>query len=178
MHALGGTVVVMERFDAEAALAAIERYGVTVTQMVPTMFVRHAAAPRGDASGNVDISSLRLAVHAGAPCPPDVKDAMIDWWGPILVEYYGCHRRSWSHASSPLRMAKTKRGSVGKAALGVVHICDDDGVELAAGEVGLVYFERDVPAFSYHNDPEKTADVATSRARQLGDGRRHRLPRR
>ena len=157
VHALGGTVVLMERFDAEAALAAIERYRVTVTQMVPTMFVRMLQLPERIRSER-DISSLRLAVHAGAPCPPDVKDAMIDWWGPILVEYYGSTE---GHGVSIItaQEAKTKRGSVGKAALGVVHICDDDGAELTAGEVGLVYFERDVAPFSYHNDPEKTADA-------------------
>jgi fatty-acyl-CoA synthase len=157
VHALGGTVVLMERFDAEASLAAIERYRVTVTQMVPTMFVRMLQLPEA-VRRKWDISSLRLAVHAGAPCPPDVKDAMIDWWGTILVEYYGSTE---GHGVSIItaQEAKTKRGSVGKAALGVVHICDDDGAELAAGEVGLVYFERDVAAFSYHNDPEKTADA-------------------
>ena len=157
VHALGGTVVLMERFDAEAALAAIERYRVTVTQMVPTMFVRMLQLP-DTIRRERDTSSLRLAVHAGAPCPPDVKDAMIDWWGTILVEYYGSTE---GHGVSIItaQEAKTKRGSVGKAALGVVHICDDDGTELAAGEVGLVYFERDVAAFSYHNDPEKTADA-------------------
>jgi fatty-acyl-CoA synthase len=157
VHALGGTVVLMERFDAEASLAAIERYRVTVTQMVPTMFVRMLQLPDA-VRRKWDISSLRLAVHAGAPCPPDVKDAMIDWWGTILVEYYGSTE---GHGVSIItaQEAKTKRGSVGKAALGVVHICDDDGAELAAGEVGLVYFERDVAAFSYHNDPEKTADA-------------------
>jgi long-chain acyl-CoA synthetase len=157
VHALGGTVVLMERFDAEAALAAIERYRVTVTQMVPTMFVRMLQLPESTRTGR-DVSSLRLAVHAGAPCPPDVKDAMIDWWGPILVEYYGSTE---GHGVSIItaQESKTKRGSVGKAALGIVHICDDDGAELAAGEVGLVYFERDVAAFTYHNDPEKTADA-------------------
>ena len=157
VHALGGTVVLMERFDAEPALAAIERYSVTVTQMVPTMFVRMLQLPE-EVRGKRDISSLRLAVHAGAPCPPDVKDAMIDWWGTILVEYYGSTE---GHGVSIItaQESKTKRGSVGKAALGVVHICDYDGAELVPGEVGLVYFERDVAAFSYHNDPEKTADA-------------------
>ncbi len=160
VHALGGTVVLMEHFDAEASLAAIERYRVTVTQMVPTMFVRMLQLPEGIRNKR-DISSLRLAVHAGAPCPPDVKDSMIDWWGPILVEYYGSTE---GHGVSIItaQEAKTKRGSVGKAVLGVVHICDDDGAELADGEVGLVYFERDVAAFSYHNDPEKTADARHS----------------
>jgi long-chain acyl-CoA synthetase len=157
VHALGGTVVLMERFDAEQALRAIEQYRVTVTQMVPTMFVRMLQLP-AEIRSQPDISSLRLAVHAGAPCPPDVKDAMIDWWGPILVEYYGSTE---GHGVSIItaQEAKAKRGSVGKAALGVVHICDDDGNELSADEVGLVYFERDVAAFTYHNDAEKTAEA-------------------
>ncbi|KDE98270.1 acyl-CoA synthetase [Mycolicibacterium aromaticivorans JS19b1 = JCM 16368] len=155
VHAIGGTVVMMEKFHPVAALAAIERYRVTVTQMVPTMFVRLLQLPEEQRAG-YDISSLRLAVHAGAPCPPEVKDAMIAWWGPIFTEYYGATE---SHGTTVMSSAEwaNKRGSVGKAVLGVAHICDDDGRELPSGEVGLVYFERDQPSFSYHNDPEKTA---------------------
>jgi long-chain acyl-CoA synthetase len=156
VQSLGGTVVVMERFDAEASLAAIERFGVTATQMVPTMFVRLLQLPEQTRAG-YDTSSLRLAVHAAAPCPPDVKDAMITWWGPVLTEYYGATE---GHGITLITTDewRTKRGSVGKAALGVVHICDDDGVEQPAGEPGVVYFERDAPAFIYHNDPEKTTE--------------------
>ncbi|WP_328353148.1 acyl-CoA synthetase [Mycobacterium sp. NBC_00419] len=155
VHALGGTVVMMKRFDAEAALAAIQRYRVTVLQMVPTMFVRLLQLPEETRVG-YDVSSLRLAVHAGAPCPPDVKDAMIDWWGPILAEYYGATE---GHGVTLIDTAqwRQKRGSVGKAALGIVHVCDDDGNELATGQPGVVYFERDEPVFVYHNDPEKTS---------------------
>jgi fatty-acyl-CoA synthase len=127
VQALGGTVVLMERFDAEKALAAIQRYRVTITQVVPTMFVRMLQLPEENRKA-YDVSSMRVAVHAAAPCPPDVKDAMINWWGPILTEYYGA----------------------------VLHICDD-GNELPAGVVGTIYFERDVVPFEYHNDPEKTA---------------------
>jgi long-chain acyl-CoA synthetase len=155
VQALGGTVVLMERFDAEKALAAIQKYGVTVTQMVPTMFVRMLQLP--EATRNAyDVSSLRMAVHAAAPCPPDVKDAMINWWGPILVEYYGATEQ---HGSTVITTPdwKNKRGSVGKAALGVLRICDEDGTTLPPGTVGTVYFERDVVPFEYHNDPEKTA---------------------
>jgi fatty-acyl-CoA synthase len=155
VHALGGTVVLMERFDAEEALAAIERFRVTVTQMVPTMFVRMLQLPQETRSA-YDMSTLRLVVHAAAPCPPDVKDAMISWWGPILVEYYGATEQ---HGTTIITTAEweNKRGSVGKAALGILHICDDDGNEFPAGEVGTIYFERDVAPFEYHNDPEKTA---------------------
>ena len=155
IQALGATVVLMERFDAESALAAIERHRVTVTQMVPTMFVRMLQLPE-DVRKSYDVSSLRSGVHAAAPCPPDVKDAMIAWWGPILVEYYGATE---GHGITLITTPewRTKRGSVGRAALGVVHISDDDGNELAAGEVGTIYFERDVIGFEYHNDAEKTA---------------------
>ena len=155
VQALGGTVILMERFDAEKALAAIEKYRATITQMVPTMFVRMLQLP--DPIRNAyDVTSLRMAVHAAAPCPPDVKDAMIDWWGPILVEYYGATEQ---HGSTVITAAewKDKRGSVGKAALGVLRICDDEGNELPPGTIGTVYFERDVVPFEYHNDPEKTA---------------------
>ncbi|MEZ0365904.1 acyl-CoA synthetase [Mycobacterium sp. pUA109] len=154
-QALGATVVVMERFDAEQMLAAIERYRVTITQVVPTMFVRMLQLPE-DVRAKYDVSSLRLAVHAAAPCPPDVKDAMIRWWGPILVEYYGATEQ---HGTTIITTGEwqAKRGSVGKAALGVLHICDDEGVEQPTGEVGTVYFERDIVPFEYHNDPDKTA---------------------
>ncbi|UGU03051.1 acyl-CoA synthetase [Mycobacterium intracellulare] len=155
VQALGGTVILMERFNAEQALAAIEKYRVTVSQMVPTMFVRMLQLPE-EVRNRYDLSSLRLAVHAAAPCPPDVKDAMIDWWGPVLVEYYGATEQ---HGTTVITAAewKDKRGSVGKSALGVLHICDEEGRELPPGEVGAVYFERDVAPFEYHNDPEKTA---------------------
>ena len=156
VQALGGTVVVMEHFNAEASLAAIERFHVTATQMVPTMFVRLLQLPE-DTRACYDTSSLRLAVHAAAPCPPDVKDAMITWWGPILTEYYGATE---GHGITLINTSEwqTKRGSVGKAALGVLHICDDDGAELPTGQPGVIYFEREAPAFVYHNDSEKTAE--------------------
>jgi long-chain acyl-CoA synthetase len=154
VQALGGTVVLMERFNAEEALAAIERFRVTVTQMVPTMFVRMLQLPEQTRTA-YDVSSLRMAVHAAAPCPPDVKDAMMSWWGPVLVEYYGATE---GHGITVITAAEwqAKRGSVGRAAMGVARICDDDGNELPAGEVGTIYFERDVAPFEYHNDPEKT----------------------
>ncbi|MBI3213405.1 MAG: acyl-CoA synthetase [Mycobacterium sp.] len=156
VQALGGTVVVMDRFDAEGSLAAIQRYKVTALQMVPTMFVRLLQLPEATRA-SYDVSSLRLAVHAAAPCPPDVKDAMIDWWGPILAEYYGATEGHGVTLISTPEWHK-KRGSVGKAAIGVVHICDDDGVEQPTGKSGVIYFERDEPPFVYHNDPEKTSE--------------------
>ncbi|MBI5738247.1 acyl-CoA synthetase [Mycobacterium adipatum] len=157
MQALGATVILMEKFDAEQTLAAIETHRVTMTQMVPTMFVRLLQLPQ-DIRSRYDLSSLRTVVHAGAPCPPEVKDAMLDWWGPILVEYYSATE---AHGMTMMNSAqwRTKRGSVGRAVLGTIHICDDAGAELPAGEVGTVYFERDAMPFVYHNDAAKTREA-------------------
>lgn len=155
VHAYGGTVVMMEKFNPTEALRAISEHGVTVLQMVPTMFVRLLQLPE-EVRAAADTSSVRLAVHAAAPCPPEVKQAMIDWWGPILLEYYGSTEgNGMALISSPEWVAKP--GSVGKSVLGPVHICDEVGVELPSGEVGTVYFERETVPFSYHKDPEKTA---------------------
>jgi long-chain acyl-CoA synthetase len=155
VHTFGGTVVMMEKFDAEDALRAIEQYRVTVLQMVPTMFVRLLQLP-DDVRARYDHAALRLAVHAAAPCPPEVKQAMLDWWGPVLQEYYGSTEGNGLTFVSSAEWVH-KRGSVGRSVLGEIHICDDGGVELPAGEVGTVYFARDVVPFAYHNDPDKTA---------------------
>ncbi|MTV26384.1 acyl-CoA synthetase [Nitriliruptoraceae bacterium ZYF776] len=154
VQALGGTAVVMERFDAEAALAAIERYGVTHSQWVPTMFVRMLKLPE-QVRDRYDVSTLRVAVHAAAPCPVDVKHAMMDWWGPVLHEYYSSTEVNGMTIIGPDEWL-TKPGSVGRAALGIIRICDEDGRELPPGEVGTVYFERDQVPFVYHHDPDKT----------------------
>ncbi|BBZ77261.1 putative acyl-CoA ligase [Mycolicibacterium anyangense] len=154
IHALGGTVVQMEKFDAAAALEVIELHAVSATQMVPTMFVRMLQLPEV-VRDRFDVSSLRVVVHAGAPCPPSVKDAMLTWWGPILTEYYSAtegHGMTLITAQEWLE----RRGSVGRAVVGEIHICDEQGNELPAGQIGTVYFERDVSAFAYHNDSEKT----------------------
>jgi fatty-acyl-CoA synthase len=150
VHALGGTVVVMDGFDAEAALAAIERYGVTHSQWVPTMFVRMLKLPQR-VRDRYDLSSHRAAVHAAAPCPIEVKERMFDWWGPILHEYYSSTEApgvTWIRPDEWM----AHPGSVGRSILGVAHICDDEGHELPEGSIGTVYFERDVRPFEYHND--------------------------
>jgi fatty-acyl-CoA synthase len=157
VQALGGTVVVMDRFDADQALALIERYGVTHSQWVPTMLVRMLKLP-DEVRGGYDVSSMRVAIHAAAPCPADVKRAMMAWWGPILHEFYSSTELNGMTIVGPDEWLE-KQGSVGRAALGVLHICDDDGRELPPGEVGAVYFERDVLPFQYHNDPDKTRAV-------------------
>lgn len=156
VHKLGGTVVLMEKFFPEEALAAIEKYKVTHSQWVPTHFVRMLKLSEEQRSA-YDISSLRLAIHAAAPCPIPVKKAMIDWWGPIFVEYYaGSESNGLTLISTPDWLAHP--GSVGKAVQSTVHIVGEDGEELPVGEIGHVYFEGG-GTFEYHNDPVKTADA-------------------
>ena len=153
---LGGTVVMMRHFDPQAALAAIERYRVTASQWVPTHFVRMLKLPAADRAA-YDVSSLKVAIHAAAPCAIPVKEAMIAWWGPVLYEYYaGSEGNGLTTIASPEWL--THKGSVGKAAFGIVHICGEDGSEVPPGAEGLVYFEGGTP-FQYHNDPEKTAEA-------------------
>ncbi|WP_041939722.1 MULTISPECIES: acyl-CoA synthetase [Frankia] len=155
VHRHGGTVVLMDRFDAEGALAAIEHHRITHSQWVPTMFVRMlklAPAVRE----KYDLSSHRVAVHAAAPCPPEVKRAMIDWWGSIIYEYYSSTEKAGATFITTEEWLR-KPGSVGRPGMGIVRICGDDGAELPTGQVGTIFFERDVPAFEYHNDPAKTA---------------------
>ncbi len=157
VQSFGGTVVMMERFDAEQALALIEKYGVTHSQWVPTMFVRMMTL-EPQVRARYDLSSHKVAIHAAAPCPVEVKRQMIEWWGPILYEYYAGTEASGSTFITSEDWLEHP-GSVGRAALGVLHICDEDGEELPIGETGLVYFEREAPTFEYHNDPGKTASA-------------------
>jgi acyl-CoA synthetase (AMP-forming)/AMP-acid ligase II len=159
----GGTSVVMERFDPEEFLALIERYRVTLTQVVPTMFVRLLKLPEATRA-RYDLSSLERVVHAAAPCPVDVKRAMIEWWGPIIDEYYAATENVGnSFITSEEWLAHP--GSVGRPVGATVHILDEDARELAIGESGVIWFERpdDAPRFRYHNDDEKTASVYNDR---------------
>lgn len=154
MTCCGATLVFMEKFDAQTALALIERYRVTHSQWVPTMFVRLLKLPRAVREG-YDLSSLQVAIHAAAPCPVEVKRAMIDWWGPIVHEYYGATEgNGLTQIDSGDWLAHP--GSVGRPLLGTLHICDEDGAPCPPGKPGLIYFERDAPAFRYHRDDEKT----------------------
>ena len=150
----GGRAVVMPRFDAERALALIEQHGATHSQWVPTMLVRMLALPDA-VRARFDLSSMRCAIHAAAPCPPHVKDAMIAWWGPVIEEYYGGSENAGiTHITSADWQAH--RGSVGRPIWGAVHILGDDMQEVPTGEVGGVYFSGSGD-FAYHGDPEKTA---------------------
>jgi len=154
VQALGGTVVMMPRFDAEQALAAIEHYHVTHAQFVPTMFVRMLQLPP-QVRAKYDVSSLRVAIHAAAPCPVEVKQKMIEWWGPVLFEYYaGTESNGMTIIDSATWL--NKPGTVGRPVLGPVRICAEDGTELPAGQAGTVYFEAERVPFTYHNDPDKT----------------------
>jgi len=154
VQALGGTVVLTKRFDAADTLKYVERYGVTVTQVVPTMFVRLLKLDP-EIRARYDLSSLRTIIHAAAPCPVEVKRAMIGWLGPIIYEYYSSTE---AHGMTFINTAEwlAHPGSVGRSVLGVLHICDDEGRELPRGRLGTVYFERDCLPFRYHNDPVKT----------------------
>jgi fatty-acyl-CoA synthase len=150
----GGTAVFLRKFDAAAALRAIEQWRVTFAQFVPTMFVRMLALPDAERE-SFDLSSLRRVHHAAAPCPISVKRRMLDWFGPIIHEYYsGTEANGLCFISSEEWLRKP--GSVGRALQGTIHICDEDGKELPTGAEGLIYFENDRP-FEYLNDPERTA---------------------
>jgi len=151
---MGATVVVMLHFDAEAYLAAVQKYRCTQSQLVPTMFVRLLKLPR-ETRDKYDISSLKGAIHAAAPCPADVKQQMIDWWGPILVEYYAGTEGNGSTVIGSKDWL-THRGSVGRALVGTIRIIDEQtGEEQPTGKDGVVYFEGG-PPFAYKNDPAKT----------------------
>jgi long-chain acyl-CoA synthetase len=153
MVTVGGTAIVMRKFDAEQALAAIERYRATHSQWVPTMFVRLLDLP-AEVREHYDLSSLRVAIHAAAPCPVAVKERMIEWWGLVIHEYYAGSEALGMTAIGAADWL-THKGSVGRATIGVVHIVGEDGQDLPVGEVGTVYF-ADGPPFEYHNAPEKT----------------------
>ncbi len=157
---MGGTVIVMEKFDALQSIQWIERYRVTHSQWVPTMFIRMLKLPKEERE-RYDLSSQKIAIHAAAPIPVQVKEQMIDWWGPILFEYYAGTEGNGLCAITSEEWLRHK-GSVGRAMLGAIKILDDEENELPPGEVGTIYF-ADGLGFEYHNDPEKTAASRSSK---------------
>ena len=167
VHRIGGTVIVMEHFDAEETLALIEKYRVTHTQMVPTMFIRMLKLPESTRR-KYDHSTLKVVIHASAPCPISIKEQMIEWWGPKIFEYYaGTEGNGFCAIDSNEWLLH--KGSVGKPLMGKVHIVGDDGVELATGNAGTIFFEGGA-AFEYHNDPEKTKNSRNDKGwSTLGD---------
>lgn len=150
---LGGTSVIMERFDPVIALQTIEKYHCTHSQWVPTMFIRLLKLPASERLRH-DVSSMQVAIHAAAPCPVPVKERMIEWWGPVIHEYYAGTEGSGFCAVDSEHWLQHK-GTVGRPLYGAVHILDDDGNELAAGEIGTIFFSGGTD-FEYLNDPDKT----------------------
>jgi long-chain acyl-CoA synthetase len=155
VHRLGGTVVVMPHFDPERYLQLVQQHRITHTQLVPTMFVRMLKLPEATRR-QYDMGSLKVAIHAAAPCPVEVKRQMIAWWGPVIWEYYaGTEGNGVTMVNSEQWLSHP--GTVGKAVVGELKICDDEsGEELPAGQSGTIYFANGRP-FAYHNDPAKTA---------------------
>ena len=165
-HRNGGTIVLMDRFDPAGCLRAIEAHQVTHVQFVPTHFVRLLRLPEPERRG-FDLATLRRVIHAAAPCPPEVKRQMIDWLGPVIWEYYaGSEGNGMTVIDTPGWLSHP--GSVGRSLSAAVHIVDERGCELPAGQDGLIYFEG--TAFEYHNDPAKTAGSRDERGwSTLGD---------
>ncbi|MFC3070979.1 acyl-CoA synthetase [Phenylobacterium soli] len=155
VHRLGGTVVVMEKFDPETALGLIEKYKIDCGQFVPTHFVRMLKLPE-EVRAKYDVSSMKSAVHAAAPCPIPVKEQMIAWWGPVIHEYYaGSEGNGFCYISSQEWL--NHKGSVGRGLTAEVKICGEDGEPLPPRSEGLVYFSGGAP-LAYHNDPGKVAE--------------------
>ena len=162
----GGTVVSMRRFDATRALDLMSRHKVTEGQFVPTMMIRLLKLP-DEMKAAADLSALRRVVHAAAPCPVETKRQLIDWWGPIVDEYYGGtegNGLTYITAAEALE----RPGSVGKPLVGTITIMDEDGNELPMGQPGRVWWSGR-PPFEYHKEPEKTAAAYRGEKSTLGD---------
>ena len=167
-HRHGGTVVLPPKFDAEQTLQAIERYRVTYAQFVPTMFIRLLRLPEA-VRRRYDVSSLRAVAHSAAPCPVEVKRRMIEWFGPVINEYYSA-TEAVGHVSIRSDEWLAHPGSVGRVAPGSVAITDESGRELPPGEDGIIWFTRPANKFSYHGDPEKSASMYNDKGwARMGD---------
>ena len=156
-HYLGGTCVIMEQFDPERALALIEEHRATHSQWVPIMFVRMLKLPE-ETRRRYDLSSMQFAIHAAAPCPVETKERMIEWWGPVIVEYYAASEAIGATMVDAAQWLEHK-GTVGRPILGEIHILGEDGRELAPGEIGTVYFSGPQATFKYHKEAQKTAQA-------------------
>jgi long-chain acyl-CoA synthetase len=156
---MGGTAIVMERFDAEHYLQLVEKHRVTHSQLVPTMFSRLLKLPDA-VRRKYDLSSLEIAIHAAAPCPVQVKEQMIEWWGPIIHEYYGATEGLGFTACNSIEWL-AHRGTVGRVLLGELKVLDDDMQPLPLGTPGTLWFKTATP-FEYFNDPAKTAEARSA----------------
>ncbi|MFI0371850.1 AMP-binding protein [Actinomadura sp. 1N219] len=164
---LGHAVVVAPRFRPEHTLQLIQRHGVTNAFMVPTMFHRMLALP-DDVRARYDVSSLRRVYHSAAPVPVETKRRMLDWWGPVLYEYYGSTESGPVVLSGPDEWL-ARPGTVGRPVDGVqIKILDAEGGEVPAGETGLIYASGH-PGFEYHGDPAKTASAMRDGFYTAGD---------
>ncbi|HEV2309758.1 MAG TPA: acyl-CoA synthetase [Acidimicrobiia bacterium] len=164
---IGHTIVVMDRWTPEGMLELIDRYRVTNTHMVPTQFVRLLGLPE-EAKAKYDVSSLRHMVHAAAPCPPDVKRAMLEWWGPVIDEYYAASEGGGTIVFADEWLERP--GTVGRAwPISEIVILDDDGNELPAGEVGTVYMHMQTGNFEYYKDKDKTDRSRRGKFFTVGD---------
>jgi long-chain acyl-CoA synthetase len=152
----GGTAVIMEHFDPERFLQLVEAHQVTHSQLLPTMFSRMLKLPES-ARRRHDLSSLEVAIHAAAPCPVPVKEEMIAWWGPLILEYYGATEGMGFTACDSEEWLAHK-GTVGKAVFGDLHVLDDEMREVPVGATGKLWFKTASP-FEYFNDPIKTAEA-------------------
>jgi len=150
---VGGTTIIMERFDTIQSLSLIEKYRATHSQWVPTMFVRMLKLPAAERA-RYDLSSMKVAIHGAAPIAIPVKEQMIDWWGPVFIEYYGGTEGSCMTVITGEEWLQHK-GSVGKAIIGKIHILDENENTLPPGKIGTIYFSGG-DSFEYYNDPEKT----------------------
>nr|WP_042186182.1 acyl-CoA synthetase [Kibdelosporangium sp. MJ126-NF4]CEL17133.1 O-succinylbenzoic acid--CoA ligase [Kibdelosporangium sp. MJ126-NF4]CTQ91638.1 O-succinylbenzoic acid--CoA ligase (EC 6.2.1.26) [Kibdelosporangium sp. MJ126-NF4] len=164
---MGHTVVLMEKWDPEEMLRLIQNHKVTHSHMVPTQFHRLLALPQ-DVRSRYDVSSLRVMIHGAAPCPLETKRRMLDWWGPVVVEYYAATEGGGTSISAQEWLRKP--GSVGKAWPGsTVRVLDDDGNDLPVGEPGLVYMKMGASTFEYHKDKAKTLAARVGDLFTLGD---------
>jgi long-chain acyl-CoA synthetase len=154
----GGTAIIMESFDPERYLQLVEQYRPTHSQLVPTMFSRMLKLPEA-VRARYDLSSLEVAIHAAAPCPPQVKEQMIAWWGPIIHEYYGA-TEGLGFAACDSAEWLAHRGTVGKVMLGDLHVLDEDMQPCPTGVSGTLWFKTATP-FEYFNDPARTAEART-----------------
>lgn len=151
---LGGTIIILSHFDALLALETMQKWKVTHSQWVPAMFNRLLALPK-EQQQRLQPKHLRYAIHAAAPCPIHIKEQMIEWWGPVLYEYYAGSESIGTTIITSQEWLENP-GSVGRPLSGTVHIVSDEGIELEANEMGHIYFSGG-SAFKYVNDAQKTA---------------------